>query len=78
MDKHADFPTPEDVDDQIERLFVEASDYSPAARLVRDLHTTYRPYAAKDAHSLERVWERLADHKKDALSSSQHFRAQRR
>jgi WD40 repeat protein len=60
MEEHDDFPTPEVVDDQIERLSTEADNLSPATRLVHDLRNTYQPYATKDAHSLERVWERLA------------------
>ena len=60
MEEHDDFPTPEVVDDQIERLSTEADDLSPATRLVHDLRNTYQPYATKDTHSLERVWERLA------------------
>lgn len=59
MAKHDDFPTPEEIDEQIERLSVEDHTQSPASRLVHDLHNTYRTYAEQDAHSLERVWERL-------------------
>ncbi len=70
MEKHGDFPTPEEIDEQIEQLAEETHSYSPAARLVCDLHATYQPHAAKDAHSLERVWERLAHHEGQMLSRS--------
>ena len=70
MRQDDDFPTPEAVDEQIERLSVEADTLSPSTRLVHDLHSAYQPYATKDAHSLERVWERLA-HSENAMLSRQ-------
>jgi len=68
MEEHDDFPTPEVVDDQIERLSAEADNLSPATRLVHDLHNTYQPHAIRDTHSLERVWERLAHSGNQMLS----------
>src|SRR5258708_4845330 len=68
MEEHDDFPTPEVVDDQIERLSAEADNLSHATRLVHDLHNTYQPHAIRDTHSLERVWERLAHSGNQMLS----------
>src|SRR5260221_8633753 len=68
MEEHDNFPTPEVVDDQIERLSTGADDLSPATRLVHDLRNAYQPYATKDARSLERVWERLAHSGNQMLS----------
>lgn len=70
MEEHDDFPTPEVVDDQIERLSTEADNLSAATRLVHDLRNIYQPHAARDTHSLERVWERLA-HSENQVQSRQ-------
>lgn len=70
MRQDDDFPTSEALDEQIERLSIEANTLSPSTRLVHDLHSTYEPYATNDARSLERVWERLA-HSQNAMLSRQ-------
>jgi hypothetical protein len=70
MRQDDDFLTPEALDEQIERLSIEADTLSPSTRLVHDLHSTYEPYATKDARSVERVWERLV-HSENAMLSRQ-------
>jgi WD40 repeat protein len=70
MRQDDDFLTPEALDEQIERLSIEADTLSPSTRLVHDLHSTYEPYATKDARSVEQVWERLV-HSDNAMLSRQ-------
>src|SRR5581483_9643154 len=66
MEKYNESFPPEAVDEQIEQSrLLPAED----ARLVDALRQTYRPYADKNAQSLNRAWQRIQQHQPHALPS---------
>lgn len=66
MTRQDDLFTPEEVDEQIDRLSQSLDQHpasrsdSPMLRLVRDIRRRYRGESQEDARSLERAWGRIA------------------
>jgi hypothetical protein len=73
MTQHDDLFSPEEVDEQIDRLSRPLNGHGdrrntmPALDLVRDLRRRYRNNAQEDARSLARAWERIARQSGSAL-----------
>ncbi len=71
MAEHDELFTPEQVNEQVERLSQAPISAAPNAQVVRNLQRMYERDAEKDSQSLKRAWQRIA-------ASSQHIQQQER